>query len=101
MLSLAQTARYIKLQEQCLMHNACESSCIVPVNQFTCESVKCSNLPDIGLTTEVYIKWVLDLPMTLTWKDRRELVNSVAKMVCGHAQSLAEQREAIKPSLQH
>ena len=95
MLSLSETARYMQIQDTCLIHNGFESNVIVPVNQFTCESTKCSNLPAIHLTTESYIKWVLELPLQLSWTDRRLLAKSVATMVCKQLTQLGEARASI------
>ena len=96
MLSLSQVAKYNELRKQCLIHNDTKSASIVPINEFTCESVKCTELPELSLATETFIRWILDLPIHMCMSDRKRLVKQVAKVVCQHHQRLASQRECIR-----
>lgn len=95
MLSLTQTARYLKLQSQCLISNHHQPA-IVAYNAMTCESVKCVSLPPIDQATETYIKWILDLPTHLNYSDALSLAKSIARMNAEQNEQLKQQRDCIK-----
>lgn len=96
MLSLSQVARYNELRKQCLVHNETRATSIVPYNEYTCESVKCTQLPEIQAATETYINWILSLPIHMCISDRKRLAKQVAKVVVQHHQRLTAQRNNIR-----
>ena len=98
MISLTQTARYLKLQSQCLISNHRQPA-IVAYNAMTAESVKCIPLPSIDATTETYIKWVLALPLYLNHADSLALAKSIADMNVNQHEQIRQQRDTIRHAI--